>query len=130
MAYNGRRVFGLGWGMTVTLVGVTLLFAAVAYGAYQSKGWTWVSIGMAVAAAVCGAGGIVESLVVRIELTDEAMIVTDLTGRKRFAIGDIERISEEKGGPPAIRLTNGRWVKLPSVSSSLGNSVRAWLKHR
>ena len=116
--------------MTVLLVGVTLLFAVVAYGAYRSGGWTWVSIGMALTAALIGVGGIVESFVQRIELTEDAMVVTRLTGRTRFAIEDIERISEEKGGPPAIRLKDGRWVKLPSVGANLGNSVRAWLKQR
>ena len=116
--------------MTAGMVGVTLLFAVVAYGAYRSGGWNWVSISMALVAGVLGVASIVESLVLRIELTDDAMLVTDLTGRKRFAIGDIERISDEKGGPPAILLKDGRWVKLPSVASNLGNSVRAWLKQR
>jgi hypothetical protein len=54
--------------------------------------------------------------------------VTTLAGAKRYAIDDIERISEERGGPPMLLLKNGRWVKLPAVASSLGNSVRAWLK--
>jgi len=112
------------------MVGVTLLFAIVAYGAYRSGGWNWVSISMTLAAGVLGVTSIVESLVLRIELTDDAMLVTDLTGRKRFAIDDIERISDEKGGPPAILLKDGRWVKLPSVASNVGNSVRAWLRHR
>jgi hypothetical protein len=116
--------------MTALMVGVTLLFAVVAYGAYRSRGWNWVSISMALVAGILGVTSIVESLVLRIELTDDAMLVTDLTGRRRFAIGDIERISEEKGGPPAILLKDGRWVKLPSVASNLGNSVRAWQKQR
>ena len=116
--------------MTALMVGVTLLFAVVAYGAYRSRGWNWVSISIALVAGILGVASIAESLVLRIELTDDAMLVTDLTGRKRFAIGDIERISEEKGGPPAILLKDGRWVKLPSVAANFGNSVRAWLKHR
>jgi hypothetical protein len=128
MSYNGRRVFRADARMTVLIVGVTLIFAVVAFGAYRNRGWNWVSISMAFVAAIFGVGGVVESLVLRIELTDDAMVVTDLTGRTRFPIGDITRISEEKGGPPAILLKDGRWVKLPSVGSDLGNSVRSWLK--
>src|SRR5262245_17583314 len=117
--YKGRRVFRAGTGMRILMVGVTVVFAAGAYGAYRARGWNWVSIGMAFVAGIVGVGGIVESLVWRIELTDDAMVVTLLTGRKRVPIGDIERISEEKGGPPAILLKDGRWVKLPSVGSDL-----------
>jgi hypothetical protein len=129
-AYNGRRVFRAGAKMLALMVGVTLLFAAVACGAYLSGGWNWVSVSMGLVAGIIGVGGIVEAVVVRIDLTDDALVVTDLTGRRRFAIGDIERISQEKGVPPAIRLKDGTWVKLPSVGSEPGNSVRAWLKHQ
>ena len=125
--YNGRRDFRAGLVMILLSAGVTLLFAVVAYAAYRTRGLTWVSIGMA-GAVIIGIGAIVESLIVRIQLTDDALVVTDLRGRKRYAIADIERIEEAKGGPPAILLKQGRWVKLPSVGSSVGNSVRAWLK--
>ncbi|MGH7467994.1 MAG: hypothetical protein ACRENP_08410 [Longimicrobiales bacterium] len=53
--------------------------------------------------------------------------MTDLRGQRRYAVTAIERIEEARGGPPAILLKNGRWVKLPSVGNNLGNSVRAWL---
>jgi hypothetical protein len=35
-----------------------------------------------------------------------------------------------KGSPPAILLKQGRWVKLPSVGRSVGNSMRAWLRQQ
>ena len=126
--YKGRRVFRLGPGWIVFFAVLTALFVAGAYTTYQERGWTWVSVGLAVFAVVLGVGSMVETLVMRIELTDEAMLVMDLRGRKRFAREDIERITQEKGGPPAIRLRDGRWVKLPPVAKSLPNSVRAWLK--
>ena len=128
--YRGRRVFRPGLGITLILVGVTALFALGAYASYRYRGWTWVSIGLTGAAVILGMGGILESLILRIELTDDAMIVTDLRGRKRYAITEIEGIEEAKGVPPALRLTGGKWVKVPSVGSNLGNSVRAWLKTR
>ena len=125
--YNGRRVFRAGRWMALLCIGATAIFAAAAIGAYRHGGWAWVSIGLA-CATVVGLGGVLESLILRIDLTDDAMLVSDLRGRRRYDLADIERIEETKGGPPAIRLKNGTWVKLPSVASSLGNSVRAWLK--
>ena len=130
MTYRGRRVFRHGPGMVLMVVGATALFAAAAVGSYRLRGWTWVSVGLACATVIFGLGGIVESLVLRIELTDDAMIVTTLRGRRRFPIGEIAGIEEAKGSAPALRLTDGRWVKLPFVGSGLGNSVRAWLKGR
>jgi hypothetical protein len=125
--YAGRREFRLGRGWTLLFAGVTALFAAATYGAYSYRGWNWISIGMAIATVILGPGSIIESLVQRIELTDEAMIVRTLGGTRRYPIESIERIEESRGVPPALRLKDGRWVKLPSVATSLGNSVRAWL---
>jgi hypothetical protein len=116
--------------MTAVVVVLASVFAVISWATYRQAGWTWVSIGMVFATVFVGLGGIVEGLILRIELADDAMIVTDLRGRRRYPMADIERISEEKGGPPAIRLRSGQWVKLPSVGSSLGNSVRAWLKQQ
>jgi hypothetical protein len=128
--YKGRRVFRPGPIIVLLVIGATVLFAAAAFAAYRHAGWTWVSIGLAAATVVLGFGGIVESLILRIELTDDAMLVTELKGRKRYGIADIERIEEAKGCPPAILLKGGSWVKLPSVGSDLGNSVRAWLRQK
>jgi hypothetical protein len=66
----------------------------------------------------------------RVLLTDDAMLVTDLRGRRSYSITDIVRVEEAKGVPTAILLTSGQWVKLPSVGIGLGNSIRAWLKTR
>ena len=110
------------------MVGCTALFATGAVMTYRARGWTWVSIFLAAATVVFGFGSIIETLVLRIELTDDAMIVTELRGRRRYAMADIERIEEAKGVPPALLLKDGRWVKLPSVGDNLGNAVRAWLK--
>ena len=107
---------------------VTAMFATGAVVTYGQRGWTWVSVGMALATIFIGLGSIVESFLLRIELTDDALIATDLTGRKRYPIADIEGVEDGKGGPPAIKLTSGRWAKLPSVGSNVGNSVRSWLK--
>ncbi|HKS06389.1 MAG TPA: hypothetical protein VJR92_08765 [Gemmatimonadaceae bacterium] len=127
MAYEGRRVFKHGPTTTVVMVATTALFAAITVVSYAARGWNMVTMGMGVAILV-GVAAIVESRVARIEITDDALVVTDLRGRKSYAVGDIERIEETKGGPAAILMKAGHWVKLPSVGSNVGNSVRAWLK--
>ena len=115
--------------MLLLFVGLTALFALGAWMTYRERGWGWVSISLACATVVLGLGSILESLILRIELTDDAMIVTDLTGRKRYSKADIEGIREAKGVAPTLLLKGGRWIRLPVVGSSLGNSVRAWLRH-
>ena len=114
--------------MFMVMVGCTALFAIGTVMTYRARGWTWESMGMAAATVGLGFGSIIETLLLRIELTDDAMIVTELSGRRRYAMADIERIEEAKGVPPALLLKDGRWVKLPSVGNNLGNSVRAWLR--
>jgi hypothetical protein len=126
--YSGRRLFRLGPGMVLLFVGLTALFAVGAWMTYRERGWGWVSISLACATVVLGFGSILESLILRIELTDDAMLVTELTGRRRYSKADIDGIRESKGGSPMLLLKGGRWVKLPVVTSGLGNSVRAWLK--
>jgi hypothetical protein len=128
--YKGRRVFRAGPGMVALFVGLTALFAAGAVFTYLDRGWNEVSVGLAGAAVVLGVGSILASFRLRIELTDESLVVTDLSGVRRYRVDDIERVEEAKGVPPVLLLKNGKWVKLPSVASDLGNSVRTWLKRR
>lgn len=114
--------------MVIISIVVTMLFAAGATMTYREWGWNWVSVGFA-GMTVLSIGGIVESLVLRVRLTDDALFVTELLGRRRYDVADIAGVYEAKGVPTAIQLADGRVVKLPSVGSSLGNSIRAWLKH-
>jgi hypothetical protein len=65
--------------------------------------------------------------VLRVRLTDDALSVTDLRGRRHRA-ADIIGVGEAKGVQMAIKLTDGCWVKLPPVGSSLGDSIRGWLR--
>jgi len=127
-AYRGRRDFRAGRAAVIVSVFVALLFATGAVMTYRDRGWNWVSIGLA-CATVAGVGAIVESLVLRVRLTDDALFVTDLRGRRRYPLADITGVEEAKGVPTTLLLANGRWVSLPAVGSSLGNSIRAWLKH-
>lgn len=125
--YGGRRDFRSGRGIIIILVGVTLIFATGACMTHRERGWTWVSIGLA-CGTIFSLVGIVEALVFRVRLTDDALLTTNLWGQKRYPRSDITRVEETKGAPAAILLTSGRWVKLPPVGNNLGNSIRAWLK--
>ena len=114
--------------MFIICVVVTLIFAAGAVMTYHQGGWSWVSIGLTCGAAFSIAA-IVEALVFRVQLTDDALVVTDLRGRRRYSKSDITGVEEGKGIPTYIILASGRGVALPPVGSSMGNSIRAWLKH-
>lgn len=111
----------------ILYVALTALVATGALVLWRADGWSLGSITLA-GMAVMGVGAIVETLVLRIRLTDDAMIVRDLRGSRAYAKADIENVAEAKGTSPNLRLKDGRWVRLPSVTGSLGNSVRAWLK--
>ena len=113
--------------MVLLSVAFTVLFAVLALWTYRTDGWTSMSAG-AVGLTLLGVAGITESVVTRIELTDDALVVTNLRGRREYPVAEIERIEETRGMSPAVLLKDGRWVSLPAVGSSAGNSIRAWLK--
>jgi hypothetical protein len=127
-AYQGRRVFRTSPGYMVIFVWAELMFLSGAVFTYRTGGWGWTSIGLT-ALSVLGLGGVLEGVVRRIVLADDALYVTDLWGRHRYSKSEIVRVEEAKGVPTTIRLTDGRVVPLPDLGHLLGNSLRAWLKH-
>lgn len=128
-AYQGRREFRAGAAAIIAVTLAALIFAAGAVMTYRLRGWYWVSI-VLTCGSVLGLAGVIQTMALRVVLTDDALLVTDYPGRRRYLIGDIVRVEEAKGTPTAILLKDGRWVKLPAVGTELGNSIRAWLKHR
>ena len=127
-AYQGRRDFRAGRGVMLVVVLSTMLTATGAVMTYRERGWNWVSVGLA-CMTVLGLAGILETFVFRVQLTDEALFVTDLRGRRSYPVTDIAGVYEAKGVPTTLLLSGGRQVSLPPVGSSLGNSIRAWLKY-
>jgi hypothetical protein len=127
-AYRGRRVFRTGPAALVIAVLCTLLFAAGAVITYRERGWTWVSVGLTCATVILGLGGVLEIFVFRVQLTDEALVVTDLRGRRSYPVQTIDGVYEAKGMPTTVILSDGKKIRLPPVGSSLANSIRAWLK--
>ena len=128
--YKGRRVFRPGSGMLLLFVGLTAFFALGTWMTYRGGGWGWTSIALACATVGFGFGSILETMILRIELTDDAMLVTELTGHRRYSKADICGIHEGKGVSPTLLLKDGRRITLPSAGADLGNSVRAWLKQK
>ena len=126
--YRGRRVFRAGPVAILICVLLTMLFATGAVMTYRERGWNWVSVGL-VCLTVLSVAGIIEAIVFRVHLTDEALFVTDLRGRRSYPVADIAGVEEAKGVPTTLILSDGRGVKLPPVGSSPANSIRAWLKH-
>lgn len=127
-SYRGRRDFRPGPVVLTVIVLCTAIFVAGAVMTYRERGWNWVSLGLA-GMTVVGFGGILEILILRVQLTDEALLTTDLRGRRSYPRKDIVRVEEAKGVPTVIILKDGRVIRLPSVGSDIGNSIRAWLKH-
>jgi uncharacterized integral membrane protein len=95
---------------------------------YRDRGWTWLSVGLG-CVTLLGLGGILETFVFRVQLTDEALVVTDLRGRRSYPMEGIAGVHEAKGVSTTLLLSDGRKVNLPEVGRSLGNSIRAWLKY-
>ena len=127
-AYRGRRDFRPGPAALILIVLCTALFVAGAVMTYREHGWNWVSLGLA-GMTVVGLGGILETLILRVQLTDEALLTTELRGRRSYPRKDIIRVEEAKGVPTVIILKDGRAIRLPSAGNDIGNSIRAWLKH-
>jgi hypothetical protein len=126
--YQGRREFRYGRGIVLLSVAAAILFIGLAVWTYRTAGWTWMSLG-AFGLAALGIAGVAEILVTRIELTDDALVITGLRGTRHYARTGIKRVEEARGVSPAVLLEDGRWVQLPPVGSSIGNSIRAWLKN-
>jgi hypothetical protein len=123
---DAHREFRAGPALIAMNIGAAVLFALAGIVTYRDRGWTWVSIGMAIA-TLLGLVGVIERLVVRVQLDEDSLTVRTLRGERRYAKADIERLEEERGAAPALRLRSGTWLRLPAVDSGLGESVRTWL---
>jgi hypothetical protein len=104
----------------------TLVCVAGVWIQYRTRGPGLGLIG-AVALVVFGVLAIVETLSLKVELTDDAVHITKWWVRRSYARDSIVRFTNEKGVSAAFLLADGRWVKLPPVDAS-GNSFRAWLR--
>jgi hypothetical protein len=126
--YNGQTSFVRSTVARLGVTGATLVFAGVTYGSYRALGWTWITWSLALATLVLGTGGIAETLLERVVLTPEGLVVRRLWGTRVYPVAAIQEIRVARGVAPALLLRDGRWVKLPELGMGFGNSVRAWLR--
>ena len=101
--YRAAETSALGYIMIGISVLVAMVFATGAAMTYRLQGWNWVSLGLA-GMTVLSLAGILEALIVRVQLTDEALLMTDLRGRRSYPLKDITGVGEGKGVPTAIFL--------------------------
>ncbi len=125
--YAGRRVFRSAPWLLGVLTAVEVLFTAGAWWLYRLQGLALPTVILA-GLAVFGIVALMDTATRRVVLGSDAVHVTGLWGRRRYAKREIVGVSEEKGGPPALKLADGRWAKLPpDVGHHVANSIRAWL---
>jgi hypothetical protein len=126
--YAGRRVFRTAGWVLVAVVIADLLFLAGAWYQFRHRGLHLLTLGFA-GLTLLGLVGLLDGLMRRIVLEADALRVDGWWGRRRYPKHEILGVEEAKGGPPALKLTGGRWARLPAdMGRGLGNSVRAWLR--
>ena len=126
--YSGRRIFRSSPLLLGLLAAAEVLFLAGTWVVYREKGLALATLTLG-GLAVFGAVGLLDALTRRVVLASDALLVTGLWGRRRYDKREIVSVSHEKGGPPALKLADGRWAMLPpEVGRAIANSIRAWLK--
>ena len=123
---RGKRIFRSPPWYVAFVAFATLLFAAGAWQTYSTRGLHPVSLGLMVM-MVLGVLGVIEVIVDRVILTDDALHVVRIWSRRRYAKSDIVSVTQMKGTPVSLRLSNGRWANLPTVAVH-PNTLRAWLR--
>jgi hypothetical protein len=111
----------------VMLVGVAaVLFAVGAWYTYSSRGLHLWTLG-AVAMAIVGVVAVIEVIVDRVVLTDNAVHIIRIWSRRRYEKSQIVSVTQMKGTPVSLKLADGSWAHLPSVAVH-PNTIRAWLR--
>jgi len=127
-SYAGRCVFRATRWLLAVLGAAECLFLTGALVLYRSEGLSLRTIFLAGVAAA-GVVALVDGATRRVVLTSDALQIDGLRGRRSYAKRDIISVTEEKGGPAALKLADGRWAKLPpDIGRGIGNSIRVWLK--
>ena len=107
-----------------------ILFLAFACVLYNTEGWTWLTVS-ACGLLVVSLGGFVDSLICRVELTDEVLIVVQNLRRREYPRAMFVRVTWGKNVPVSLQCESGQWIRLPEVSpgsQALANTLRAWIK--
>lgn len=125
--YEGRRSFRTTRAQLAATIAAELLFVSGAVYTFRTGGLSVTSAVLALLALV-GLAGVLEALVRRVELTDDALLVRDLLRRRRIPREEIAGVEEARGVPTVLVLRTGPAMKLPDVGHAIGTSIRAWLR--
>lgn len=75
--------------------------------------------------------GLIDALTTSVVVTESLLSVRSNFRRRIYAKSLFSSVSWSKGGPVALKYSDGGWLKLPSVNTSsqdIINTLRAWLK--
>jgi hypothetical protein len=112
------------------VTGVAGLFIAGAMFADGQSGWTFTSVTLAIMSGLAVAG-VVEVATSRVVLSADTLEAGSIWSRRRYAAADIESVTWSAGSGVSVKLSNGRWAKMPELgynAQGLANTLRAWLK--
>ena len=126
-SYEGRRSFRTTRVQLAATIAAALLLASGALYTFRTGGVSATSAVLALL-AILGLAGVLEGLVRRVELSDDALLVRDLLRRRRIPREEIAGVEEARGVPTMLVLRSGPALKLPDVGHAIGTSIRAWLR--
>lgn len=128
--YTGERKFRSAPWMKCFGIGIAAVAMPLALLEYSSNRLTWVSVVFFVLsiASIIGTGAVFTD---GIDLEPHKLVIRKNFRRTEIEQSVIDEAKWEKGSGVSLRLSDGRWVKMPEVgrnSQSLCNSLRAWIK--
>lgn len=124
----GNRVFRSPRWYVAFVAAAALLFAAGTWYTYATRGLHLLTLG-SLGLTVVGVVGIIEVVVDRVVLTDDALHVVRIWSRRSYAKSEITNVTQLKGTAVTLKLTDGRWAELPTVAVH-PNTIRAWLREK
>lgn len=115
------------WVIGITVMGLSISTLGLHFFSREAGG-TIKAVGFAVLSLLFAAG-LLESLMTRVVLTQDALEVRRPFKSTSLSPGQVKRVVAEKGALVALELREGGWFKLPGlVAGPHPNSLRAWVK--
>jgi hypothetical protein len=113
----------------ICLFGVFACTAA-AYSLYAKEGRSLLAV-FATLLVPLSVAGLIDSLVARVELHPEKLVLVSNFRRREYPRSAFVRATWGKGGPISLEYASGGWLHLPSfVAGGIGmvNTLRDWLR--
>jgi hypothetical protein len=125
-AEQGNRVFRSPRWYVAFVAVAALLFASGTWYTYSTRGLHWMTVA-SIAMTIVGVLGVIEVVVDRVVITDDALHVIRIWSRRRYPRTEIVSVTQLKGTSVNLKLADGSWAQLPSVAVH-PNTIRAWLR--